>query len=243
MCICSNFSRRACVLIFGLRAFMKAMDILAGDHRQRFLVSAHSVLTCIIRFESPWVLLCPRTITFASEAWPEQVSVSLGAPQMPTNLQSRIDMFIPSFRGPFLGSRFGPKSGVSHCCPQMFWKQICDNFFSFWYGRSRSKARSSHVKKQFDKIYIDICGHVAWQIKTEQNTKTTRQGETQIRQPDMRFAIQQRSKAKSERGRAQQEHPRTKIYHGHSGIKPPLSQLKIIHQTNWFPLVRWNTRC
>ena len=33
---------------FGLQAFMKAMDILAGDHRQRFLVSAHSVLTCII---------------------------------------------------------------------------------------------------------------------------------------------------------------------------------------------------
>ena len=32
---------------FGLQAFMKAMDILAGDHRQRFLVSAHSVLTCI----------------------------------------------------------------------------------------------------------------------------------------------------------------------------------------------------
>ena len=33
---------------FGLQAFMKAMDILAGDHRQRFLVSDHSVLTCII---------------------------------------------------------------------------------------------------------------------------------------------------------------------------------------------------
>ena len=33
---------------FGLQAFMKAMDILAGNHRQRFLVSDHSVLTCII---------------------------------------------------------------------------------------------------------------------------------------------------------------------------------------------------
>ena len=33
---------------FGLQAFMKAVDILAGDHRQRFLVSDHSVLTCII---------------------------------------------------------------------------------------------------------------------------------------------------------------------------------------------------
>ena len=25
---------------------MKAMDVLAGDHRQRFLVSDHSVMTC-----------------------------------------------------------------------------------------------------------------------------------------------------------------------------------------------------
>ena len=33
---------------FGLQACMKGMDILAGDHRQRFLVSDHSVLTCII---------------------------------------------------------------------------------------------------------------------------------------------------------------------------------------------------
>ena len=33
---------------FWTAAFMKAMDILAGDHRQRFLVSDHSVLTCII---------------------------------------------------------------------------------------------------------------------------------------------------------------------------------------------------
>ena len=30
------------------QAFIKAMDILAGDHRQRFLVSDHSVLTCIL---------------------------------------------------------------------------------------------------------------------------------------------------------------------------------------------------
>ena len=29
-------------------AFIKVMDFLAGDHRQHFLVSAHSVLTCII---------------------------------------------------------------------------------------------------------------------------------------------------------------------------------------------------
>ena len=44
-------------------------------------------------------------------------------------------------------------------------------------------------------MYIDTCGHVAWQIKHKtkhQNNHT--KGETQIPQPDMRFAIQQRSK-------------------------------------------------
>ena len=38
---------------FGLQAFIKAMDILAGDHRQRFLVSDHSVLTCIRKIQVP----------------------------------------------------------------------------------------------------------------------------------------------------------------------------------------------
>jgi len=69
---------------------------------------------------------------------------------------------------------------------------------------------------------MDTCGHVAWQIKTQNKTqKQPKKGDTQIPQPDLRFAIQQRSKAKSERGRAQQKQPRTKICHGHSGIKPP----------------------
>ena len=48
MCFEIKVPHGACVLILGLQAFMKAMDILAGDHRQRFLVSDHSVLTCII---------------------------------------------------------------------------------------------------------------------------------------------------------------------------------------------------
>jgi len=41
-------------------------------------------------------------------------------------------------------------------------------------------------------------------------TQTTK-GETQIPQPDMRFAIQQRNKAKSERGRAQQKQPQPRF--------------------------------
>ena len=54
---------------------MKAMDILAGDHRQRFLVSDHSVLTCIILDSSPreprFVLVPLR---FASRREPRSAS-------------------------------------------------------------------------------------------------------------------------------------------------------------------------
>ena len=48
MCFEVKVPHGACCPHFGLQAFIKAMDILAGDHRQRFLVSDHSVLTCII---------------------------------------------------------------------------------------------------------------------------------------------------------------------------------------------------
>ena len=67
---------------FGLQAFMKAMDILAGDHRQRFLVSAHSVLTCIIdsSLREPRFVLVP--LRFASEAWPR---AGLGEPRSASN--------------------------------------------------------------------------------------------------------------------------------------------------------------
>ena len=70
------------------------------------------------------------------------------------------------------------------------------------------------------------------QHKTTTNKNTTK-GETQIPQPDMRFAIQQRSKANSKRGRAQQKQPRTRICHGHSGEKPLCRNSKKMHQTNW----------
>ena len=63
------------------------------------------------------------------------------------------------------------------------------------------------------------------QHKTNTNKHTTK-GETQIPQPDMRFAIQQRSKANSKRGRAQQKQPRTRICHGHNGKKPLCRHLR-----------------
>ena len=59
---------------------MKAMDILAGDHRQRFLVSDHSVLTRVLyRFEPRFVLVPLR---FVSEAWPR---AGLGEPRSASN--------------------------------------------------------------------------------------------------------------------------------------------------------------
>ena len=56
---------------FGLQAFMKAMDILAGDHRQRFFgFSSFSLDVCYIDSSprEPCFVLVP--LRFASEAWP-----------------------------------------------------------------------------------------------------------------------------------------------------------------------------
>ena len=55
---------------------------LAGDHRQRFLVSNHSVLTCIIDSSprEPRFLLVP--LRFASKAWPR---AGLGEPRSASN--------------------------------------------------------------------------------------------------------------------------------------------------------------
>ena len=66
----------------------------------------------------------------------------------------------------------------------------------------------------------------------KQNTKTTTQkGETQIPQPDMRFAIQQRSKKQKGQGPTKtttnKDLPWTQWY------KATVSQLKKMHQTNW----------
>ena len=68
-----------------MQAFMKAVDILAGDHRQRFLVSDHSVLTCIIWIRVP-VSLALSSCHYVLRPRPGlgQASVSLGAPRMPT---------------------------------------------------------------------------------------------------------------------------------------------------------------
>ena len=69
---------------FGLQAFMKAMDILAGDHRQRFFgFRSFSLdvyyLDSSLAFSSCHYVLRPRPGL-------GQASVSLGAPRMPTNL-------------------------------------------------------------------------------------------------------------------------------------------------------------
>ena len=63
---------------------MKAMDILAGDHRQRFFgFSSFSLDGYYIDSSprEPCFVLVP--LRFASEAWPR---AGLGAPRMPTNL-------------------------------------------------------------------------------------------------------------------------------------------------------------
>ena len=60
---------------------------------------------------------------------------------------------------------------------------------------------------------MDTCGHVGWQIKNT-NAKETANPNRKGRnadQPDMRFAIQQRNKAKSERGRGQQKQPQPRF--------------------------------
>ena len=59
---------------------MKAMDILAGDHRQRFLVSDHSVLTRVLYRLEPRFVLVP--LRFVSEAWPR---AGLGEPRSASN--------------------------------------------------------------------------------------------------------------------------------------------------------------
>ena len=61
------------------------------------------------------------------------------------------------------------------------------------------------------------------QNKHKQNTT---KGETQIPQPDMRFAIQQRSKANSKRAGPNKNKPRTRICHGHNGKKPLCRHLR-----------------
>ena len=108
-------------------------------------------------------------------------------------------------------------------------KSHCSFFFSLWYGRSRSKARSLHEKKLLVRklLHGRRWSHAAWQIIT---TKT--QGKTQIPQPDLRLTIRKTAEQTANGARAQQEQPQ-KICQGHSG-KNPLCRntLKTLQQTN-----------
>ena len=107
-------------------------------------------------------------------------------------------------------------------------------FFSLWYGRSRSKARSLHEKKQLLRklLHGHRWSHAAWQIiKTQtQTTKNTRQDAD----PPARFAShhQKDSKANSERGKSPTE-TTTKDLPRHSGKNPLCrNRLKNLQQTN-----------
>ena len=76
-------SQRGMCLHFGLQAFMKAMDILAGDHRQRFF-GFRSLSLDVYYIDSsprkPRFVLVP--LRFASEAWPR---AGLGEPRSASN--------------------------------------------------------------------------------------------------------------------------------------------------------------
>ena len=69
-----------------------------------------------------------------------------------------------------------------------------------------------------------------WLLPRKVNTKTTTQKETQ---PDMRFAIQQRSKANSKKGQGPTKTTTNKDLPWTQWYKATVSQLKIMHQTNW----------
>ena len=88
---------------------------------------------------------------------------------------------------------FFQKSDIkSHC-----------SFFSLWYGRSRSKARSLHEKKLLVRklLHGRRWSHAAWQIIT---TKTQTKNTRQDADPPARFASHhpKDSRANSERGKS-----------------------------------------
>ena len=108
-------------------------------------------------------------------------------------------------------------------------------FFSLWYGRSRSKARSLHEKKLLSRKFQHghRWSHETWQIR-KTKTQTTK-NKRQDADPPARFASHhpKDSKANSERGKSPTETTTKEICQGHSG-KNPLCRnwLKNMQQTN-----------
>ena len=90
MCFEIKVPHGACVLIFGLQAFMKAMDILAGDHRQRFLGFRSFSLDVYYLDSSLRFFLVP--LRFVSEAWPR---AGLGEPRSALECQQTCFIMAP----------------------------------------------------------------------------------------------------------------------------------------------------
>ena len=109
------------------------MDILAGDHRQRFLVSDHSVLTCIIDSSprEPRFVLVP--LRFASKAWPR---AGLGEPRSASNANK-------------LASSWPLKQGRKKCS-----KHGCD--------RGTSTVASGLGTHKEKKVCVDIHVQADW---------------------------------------------------------------------------------
>ena len=84
---------------------------------------------------------------------------------------------------------------------------------------------------------MDTGGHVAWQIikpKTR-NKNNQPKGDTQIPQPDLRFAIQQTKQSKKRKGQGPTKTTTNKDLPWTQWYKATVSQLKIMQQTNWLP--------
>ena len=100
-------------------------------------------------------------------------------------------------------------------------------FFPSGVADQRSKARSLHVKKQFD---------VAWQIikpRTRHKNNQTK-GDTQIPQPDaFRHPADKQSKKRKGQGPTKTTTNKDRLCT--QWYKATVSQLKIMQQTNWLP--------
>jgi len=110
---------------------------------------------------------------------------------------------------PCLDSRI-PRGRRQTLCTKL---NACPFFFSLWFGRSRSKARSLHENK-LSSIKLEHghrWSHVNRQIIKNQETKhTTKNGKTQIPRPDLRLTVPRTAKQTAKGARAQQKQPQQK---------------------------------
>ena len=122
---------------------------------------------------------------------------------------------MPALNSPKQNIHAPTKAESAHCTTSA-------RFFSLWYGRSRSKARSLHEKKLLLRklLHGHRWSHAARQIKQKpKHNPPKTKGKTQIPQPDLRLTIQRTAKQTANGARAQQKQPQ-KICQGHSGKNP-----------------------